>query len=173
MSSPLLVFLVCVKSGFDIATFDAREPICAAVSDTRHRRKCSNESRERQEVVGGTGGGEPHSSTWQEADPQRGFKKQRVCVSAWVCVRALSQKSSLNRHGRTFPPSRKMAAPLLEKLSESLGSPEPAVRLILSILIGKFCLVGVVIVVASGKNTQHGDRFARRAALPAVCNCQC
>ncbi|XP_013868920.1 lysophospholipid acyltransferase 5 isoform X1 [Austrofundulus limnaeus] len=29
-----------------------------------------------------------------------------------------------------------MAAPLLEKLSESLGSPEPAVRLILSILIG-------------------------------------
>ncbi|XP_053182429.1 lysophospholipid acyltransferase 5 [Scomber japonicus] len=29
-----------------------------------------------------------------------------------------------------------MAAPLMEKLSESLGSPEPAVRLILSILIG-------------------------------------
>ncbi|XP_076010823.1 lysophospholipid acyltransferase 5 isoform X2 [Genypterus blacodes] len=29
-----------------------------------------------------------------------------------------------------------MAAPLLEKLAESLGSPEPAVRLILSILIG-------------------------------------
>ncbi|XP_041843259.1 lysophospholipid acyltransferase 5 isoform X1 [Melanotaenia boesemani] len=35
-----------------------------------------------------------------------------------------------------------MAAPLLEKLSESLGSPEPAVRLILSILIGyPFALV--------------------------------
>uniref|UniRef100_A0A8C5HQW5 Lysophospholipid acyltransferase 5 n=1 Tax=Gouania willdenowi TaxID=441366 RepID=A0A8C5HQW5_GOUWI len=32
-----------------------------------------------------------------------------------------------------------MAAPLLEKLSESLGSPEPAVRLILSILIGYPC----------------------------------
>ncbi|XP_026226380.1 lysophospholipid acyltransferase 5 isoform X1 [Anabas testudineus] len=32
-----------------------------------------------------------------------------------------------------------MAAPLLEKLSESLGSPEPAVRLILSILIGYLC----------------------------------
>uniref|UniRef100_A0A4W4FLT9 Lysophospholipid acyltransferase 5 n=1 Tax=Electrophorus electricus TaxID=8005 RepID=A0A4W4FLT9_ELEEL len=31
---------------------------------------------------------------------------------------------------------RKMAAPLMEKLSEYLGSPEPAVRLILSILIG-------------------------------------
>ncbi|TKS82245.1 Lysophospholipid acyltransferase 5 [Collichthys lucidus] len=31
-----------------------------------------------------------------------------------------------------------MAAPLLEDLSESLGSPEPAVRLILSILIGNF-----------------------------------
>lgn len=34
-----------------------------------------------------------------------------------------------------------MAAPLLEKLSESLGSPEPAVRLILSILIGEFGLM--------------------------------
>ncbi|KAM9851621.1 lysophospholipid acyltransferase 5 [Aulostomus maculatus] len=35
-----------------------------------------------------------------------------------------------------------MAAPLLEKLSESLGSPEPAVRLLLSILIGyPFALV--------------------------------
>lgn len=33
-----------------------------------------------------------------------------------------------------------MAAPLMEKLSESLGSPEPAVRLILSILIGEFHL---------------------------------
>lgn len=33
-----------------------------------------------------------------------------------------------------------MAAPLLEDLSESLGSPEPAVRLILSILIGEFRL---------------------------------
>ncbi|XP_020504768.1 lysophospholipid acyltransferase 5 [Labrus bergylta] len=32
-----------------------------------------------------------------------------------------------------------MAAPLLESLSESLGSPEPAVRLILSILIGYPC----------------------------------
>uniref|UniRef100_A0A8C6WYG0 Lysophospholipid acyltransferase 5 n=1 Tax=Neogobius melanostomus TaxID=47308 RepID=A0A8C6WYG0_9GOBI len=32
-----------------------------------------------------------------------------------------------------------MAAPLLEKLSESLGSPEPAVRLMLSILIGYPC----------------------------------
>ncbi|XP_028984858.1 lysophospholipid acyltransferase 5 isoform X1 [Betta splendens] len=32
-----------------------------------------------------------------------------------------------------------MAAPLLEKLSESLGSPEPAVRLILSILTGYLC----------------------------------
>ncbi|CAL8258157.1 unnamed protein product [Boreogadus saida] len=32
-----------------------------------------------------------------------------------------------------------MAAPLLEKLSESLGSPEPAVRLILSVLIGYPC----------------------------------
>ncbi|XP_034730135.1 lysophospholipid acyltransferase 5 isoform X1 [Etheostoma cragini] len=32
-----------------------------------------------------------------------------------------------------------MAAPLLENLSESLGSPEPAVRLILSILIGYPC----------------------------------
>ncbi|GAA6229262.1 lysophospholipid acyltransferase 5 [Lates japonicus] len=32
-----------------------------------------------------------------------------------------------------------MAAPLMEKLSESLGSPEPAVRLILSILIGYPC----------------------------------
>ncbi|KAM8826283.1 lysophospholipid acyltransferase 5 isoform 1-T1 [Synchiropus picturatus] len=32
-----------------------------------------------------------------------------------------------------------MAAPLLEKLSESLGSPEPAVRLILSILIAYPC----------------------------------
>ncbi|XP_024123601.1 lysophospholipid acyltransferase 5 isoform X1 [Oryzias melastigma] len=32
-----------------------------------------------------------------------------------------------------------MAAPLLQKLSESLGSPEPAVRLILSILIGYPC----------------------------------
>lgn len=48
---------------------------------------------------------------------------------------------SLNRRQQTFPPTRKMAAPLLEKLSESLGSPEPAVRLILSILIGKFHLV--------------------------------
>ncbi|XP_017164740.1 lysophospholipid acyltransferase 5 isoform X1 [Poecilia reticulata] len=35
-----------------------------------------------------------------------------------------------------------MAAPLLEKLSESLGSPEPAIRLILSVLIGyPFALV--------------------------------
>ena len=34
-----------------------------------------------------------------------------------------------------------MAAPLLEKLSESLGSPEPAVRLILSVLIGEFCFL--------------------------------
>nr|XP_043890442.1 lysophospholipid acyltransferase 5 isoform X1 [Solea senegalensis] len=32
-----------------------------------------------------------------------------------------------------------MAAPLMEKLSESLGSPEPAVRLILSILVGYPC----------------------------------
>ncbi|XP_034467003.1 lysophospholipid acyltransferase 5 isoform X1 [Hippoglossus hippoglossus] len=32
-----------------------------------------------------------------------------------------------------------MAAPLMEKLAESLGSPEPAVRLILSILIGYPC----------------------------------
>uniref|UniRef100_A0A667YCA2 Lysophospholipid acyltransferase 5 n=1 Tax=Myripristis murdjan TaxID=586833 RepID=A0A667YCA2_9TELE len=32
-----------------------------------------------------------------------------------------------------------MAAPLMEKLSESLGSPEPAVRLILSVLIGYPC----------------------------------
>ncbi|CAN9513736.1 unnamed protein product [Ophioblennius macclurei] len=32
-----------------------------------------------------------------------------------------------------------MAAPLLEKVSESLGSPEPAVRLLLSILIGYPC----------------------------------
>lgn len=42
------------------------------------------------------------------------------------------------QHSETFPPTRKMAAPLMEKLAESLGSPEPAVRLILSILIGKF-----------------------------------
>ncbi|XP_011483752.1 lysophospholipid acyltransferase 5 isoform X1 [Oryzias latipes] len=34
-----------------------------------------------------------------------------------------------------------MAAPLMQKLSESLGSPEPAVRLILSILIGYPCAV--------------------------------
>uniref|UniRef100_A0A3B4ZAE4 Lysophospholipid acyltransferase 5 n=1 Tax=Stegastes partitus TaxID=144197 RepID=A0A3B4ZAE4_9TELE len=33
-----------------------------------------------------------------------------------------------------------MAAPLLETVSESLGSPEPAVRLILSILIGELCV---------------------------------
>ncbi|XP_029592440.1 lysophospholipid acyltransferase 5-like isoform X2 [Salvelinus namaycush] len=32
-----------------------------------------------------------------------------------------------------------MAAPLMEKLSESLGSPEPAVRLILSVLVGYPC----------------------------------
>lgn len=36
-----------------------------------------------------------------------------------------------------LPPTLKMAAPFMENLSEYLGSPEPAVRLILSILLGK------------------------------------
>ncbi len=31
-----------------------------------------------------------------------------------------------------------MAAPFMEKLAEYLGSPEPAVRLILSVLLGKW-----------------------------------
>ncbi|CAF90848.1 unnamed protein product [Tetraodon nigroviridis] len=34
-----------------------------------------------------------------------------------------------------------MAAPLLKSLAESLGSPEPAVRLILSLVIGKIRFV--------------------------------
>uniref|UniRef100_A0A668VCR0 Lysophospholipid acyltransferase 5 n=1 Tax=Oreochromis aureus TaxID=47969 RepID=A0A668VCR0_OREAU len=40
-----------------------------------------------------------------------------------------------------------MAAPLLEQLSESLGSPEPAIRLILSILIGSQLYHSVVCVL--------------------------
>lgn len=48
------------------------------------------------------------------------------------------------------PPTIKMAAPLLEKLSVFLGSPEPAVRLILSILIGEFRLVIRRSVLAGG-----------------------
>lgn len=36
-----------------------------------------------------------------------------------------------------LPPTLKMAAPFMEKLAEYLGSPEPAVRLILSVLSGK------------------------------------
>ena len=36
-----------------------------------------------------------------------------------------------------LPPTRKMAAPLMEELSDYLGSPEPAVRLMLSILLGE------------------------------------
>lgn len=69
------------------------------------------------------------------------------------------------RGEQTFPPTRKMAAPLLEQLSESLGSPEPAIRLILSILIGEFLLAVQlqVLVVARGRHTHLSDR----------CECSC
>lgn len=47
-----------------------------------------------------------------------------------------------------LPPTRKMAAPFIEELSEYLGSPEPAVRLILSVLLGE-CDVSECNVVTS------------------------
>ena len=52
-----------------------------------------------------------------------------------------NQQNLLIRRGDAFPPTRKMAAPLLKSLAESLGSPEPAVRLILSLVIGKIRFV--------------------------------
>lgn len=51
-----------------------------------------------------------------------------------------------------------MAAPLLENLSESLGSPEPAVRLLLSILIGEF--PPRVVPVAARRAVNPGDMFS-------------
>lgn len=37
-----------------------------------------------------------------------------------------------------LPPTLKMAAPFMEKIAEYFGSPEPAIRLILSVLLGKW-----------------------------------
>lgn len=79
-------------------------------------------------------GGEPHRLTWKEVELRKAFKKRRVRL--WTSV--VNQENFTNRREDTFPPTRKMAAPLLDSLSEYLGSPEPAVRLIFSILIGEF-----------------------------------
>lgn len=88
-------------------------------------------------------GGEPHRLTWKEVELRKAFKKR--CVRLWTSV--VNQENFTNRREDTFPPTRKMAAPLLDSLSEYLGSPEPAVRLIFSILIGEFLFTDLLLAI--------------------------
>lgn len=82
----------------------------------------------------------------------------------------LRPHSSPNCGEKTFPPTRKMAAPLLEQLSESLGSPEPAIRLILSILIGEF-LPTIHLQVVVAVRGHHTNLYVRCELLLWWCNC--
>ncbi len=61
--------------------------------------------------------------------------------SSWTLLRSAWRSDELltitEAQLQLLPPTLKMAAPFMEKLAEYLGSPEPAVRLILSVLLGK------------------------------------
>lgn len=57
--------------------------------------------------------------------------------SSWTELRSHELLTLAETQTQLLPPTLKMAAPFLEKLAEYLGSPEPAVRLILSVLLGK------------------------------------
>lgn len=83
---------------------------------------------------GGAGvGGEPAALSGGGALPPRGGEAAPERRGASGLERLQPEPT----RRQALPPTRKMAAPVMKSVAESLGSPEPAVRLILSLGIGK------------------------------------
>lgn len=91
-------------------------------------------------------------------------KLSRLIKRTVVCGRLLLEFADPRR--KRVSAHKKMAAPLMQKLSESLGSPEPAVRLILSILIGEFPRSWFCCVLAWLRGFT-----ALQGTGPSPCNC--
>lgn len=107
----------------------------------QHQLKCAK----RNEVNRGRGGSGRGTT---QVNLEGGWTTKGLQKALCAVVDVCRESGKFHKPSQdTFPPIRKMAAPLLDSLSEYLGSPEPAVRLIFSILIGEFLFTNLLLVI--------------------------